>query len=219
MSPLPSLSLMSQRTDSTLYRGAAAENLARPLALQHPKNFQGKRHDFLPFRRYGLWRITEGYVRTYTYTPEDELVPLGFWSAGDLFGYPTVQTYPYQVECLTSVSAEYLDRSYSVPKEAVLAQAVQTGDLLRISHCRQSELRLLQFVCWLAIRFGLASSKGRYIQIRLTHQEIADAIGMTRVTVTRLLKKLERENKLHWSPKEKVVYNVTLKQASISTHL
>lgn len=35
--------------------------------------------------------------------------------------------------------------------------------------------------------------QGQLIDLRLTHQEIAEVIGTTRVTVTRLLKQFERE--------------------------
>jgi len=39
-------------------------------------------------------------------------------------------------------------------------------------------------------------SAGELIDLRLTHQGIAEAIGSTRVTVTRLLKELESERKI-----------------------
>lgn len=49
---------------------------------------------------------------------------------------------------------------------------------------------------WLAQRFGHEVAQGQIIDLRLTHQEIAQYIGTTRVTVTRLLNRLQQEGKI-----------------------
>lgn len=180
--------------------------------LQPPTQFCGKRHEQLPFRRYGLWRITTGYVRTLTWSADGESVPLGFWQAGDIFGYPITQTHPYEAQCLSTVTAEYLGRHYQLSQGEIISQTIQSNQLLCISHCRQGQLRLLKFLCWLAERFGQASAAGHHVQIRLTHQEIAESTGLTRVTVTRLIKRLESERKLRWCAQEKLIYNKTIEQ-------
>jgi CRP-like cAMP-binding protein len=46
----------------------------------------------------------------------------------------------------------------------------------------------------LANRFGYVVKKGKLIDLRLTHQELADTIGTTRITVTKLLNSFERED-------------------------
>lgn len=46
---------------------------------------------------------------------------------------------------------------------------------------------------WLSQRFGHNTERGRYIDLRLTHQDIADIVGATRVTITRLLNQFERQ--------------------------
>lgn len=180
--------------------------------LQHSANFYGKRHEQFPFRRYGLWHITAGYVRTLTWSAEGESVPLGFWKEGDIFGYPITQTHPYLAQCLSEVKAEYLGQQYQPSQGELISQTIQSNQLLSISHCRQGGLRLLKFLCWLAERFGQADEKGHHVKIRLTHQEIAESTGLTRVTVTRLIKKLEKQNKLRWCSQEKVIYNKTVEQ-------
>jgi CRP-like cAMP-binding protein len=43
----------------------------------------------------------------------------------------------------------------------------------------------------------LATSFGRLIELGVTQQEIADAVNITRVTVTRLLQQFETEGMLH----------------------
>ena len=195
--------------------GSPTLNRSLPSSLTSPVSreqsfFQGKRGTQLPFRHYGVWRVISGYVRTYTFTEDGNCVPLGFWSSEDIFGYPVVQVDPYCVECLTAVQAQFLDLSYGNNIDAVRAQAAQYSDLLRISHCRQAEQRLLQFIGWLSFRYGSPITLGRKIHIRLSHQEIAETIGITRVTVSRLLKKLESDGQICWSPKRKYVYHCAL---------
>ena len=60
-------------------------------------------------------------------------------------------------------------------------------------HCRQAESTILKLLAWLAKRFGQEVKQGKLIELRLTHQDIADLVGLTRVTVTRLLSDLEKQ--------------------------
>jgi CRP-like cAMP-binding protein len=192
-----------------------AGNLPRENFSAHnfsPNSFQFKRHESLHFRRYGLWRIRSGHVRTLSWGLEGEAIPLGFWQEGDIVGHAIAQSHSYEANCLTAVTADYLGSDYVFSREVVLAQVRQSNDLLRISHCRQAEMRLLLFFCWLAQRFGKSMPNGRHIQPKLTHQEIAESIGITRVTVTRLIKVLELEGKIKWKAREKVVYAKTFEQ-------
>jgi CRP-like cAMP-binding protein len=66
-------------------------------------------------------------------------------------------------------------------------------------HDVRAQTRLLRFLNWLAERFGDRVEGGRLIRVRLTHQEIAESIGATRVTITRELSELERQGKIRWS--------------------
>ena len=56
--------------------------------------------------------------------------------------------------------------------------------------------RLERFLLLLCQDFGVASPYGVTIELQLTHQAIAEAIGSTRVTVTRQLRKLAKQNVL-----------------------
>ena len=53
--------------------------------------------------------------------------------------------------------------------------------------------RLSKLLIWFAQKFGKQVINGVLIDIRITHQDLADIMGSTRVTVTRLLNKLEQE--------------------------
>ncbi len=189
------------------------------VSFSQPKLVQFRRHDNLQGRD-GLWRIHSGYVRSLTWSPTGDFVPLGFWSKGDIVGdailqrsgLATSQIHHCQTQCLTTVLAEPLEKNDGYLQSIMPAQIRQSNDLLRIAYCRRSELRLLQFICWLADMFGEPTDEGRRILIRLTHQEIAESISSTRVTVTRLLKALERDDKIRWAAQEKIIYNKTFEQ-------
>ncbi|MGL5194687.1 MAG: helix-turn-helix domain-containing protein, partial [Chroococcales cyanobacterium] len=48
---------------------------------------------------------------------------------------------------------------------------------------------------WLSAEFGhpIDNNQGRLLNLRMTHQDFADTIGSSRVTITRLLSHFERE--------------------------
>jgi CRP-like cAMP-binding protein len=48
-------------------------------------------------------------------------------------------------------------------------------------------------LAWLGDKFGRQVKQGKLIELPLTHQELADIMGTTRVTVTRLINQLEQE--------------------------
>lgn len=58
------------------------------------------------------------------------------------------------------------------------------------------EDRLLGILSLLAEQFGIATDDGILVDLRITHQQLAGAIGATRSTVTRLLSTLRRRNLL-----------------------
>ncbi|MEM6451047.1 MAG: Crp/Fnr family transcriptional regulator [Cyanobacteria bacterium P01_D01_bin.105] len=182
-----------------------------------PQLFHFKRHDLLHFRDSGLWRIQSGYVRTLTWNTDGEFVPLGFWQRGDVIGCAIAQASPYKAQCLTPVTAEYLGSRYCFSKCDVLAQVRQSNELLQISHCRSADMRLLNFLCWAAKRFGTLctlsnQAKGYRHLLKLTHQELGESIGITRVTVTRLLKGLEQDGFIQWNSQDKVIFPEAFQQ-------
>lgn len=163
------------------------------------KQHQFKRRQLMPLTDMLLWRIDAGIVRSITSDEDGNMVTLGFWGAGDIVGKPLFRVYPYQVECLTLVEASILPRAYSYPQEVLISQLQKTQELLRIIHSQKIRSRLLRLLTWLAERFGNQIAEGQLIDIRLTHQELADIISTSRVTVTRLLNQFEQERKIGWS--------------------
>jgi len=164
---------------------ALAENLS-----QHTF----KRHDSIPLQSEMLLHIERGVVRTVTWSEEGTVMTLGYWGTGDVVGQPLSNIQPYQVECITSVEVSYVP-SYQRERvlTAICQHVQQAEELLSIIRQTNARDRLLQMLLWLARKFARPVERGQLIDLRLTHQEIAEFIGMTRVSVTRLLSQLEQE--------------------------
>lgn len=155
------------------------------------------RHDLIPAREDVLWRIERGALRTVTWSEQGTLITLGYWGVGDIVGHSLSRVKPYQIECLTSVEMSILppDLWYQAV-DAMLLHIQQSEELLSIVHRKPVSLRLWQFLVWLAQKFGRDVDQGRLIDLGVTHQEIAEVINTTRVSVTRLLQQFEEDKML-----------------------
>lgn len=152
-----------------------------------------KRREYMPLDNGILWRIEIGVVRTFTLAEDGTIISLGFWGKGEVIGQPLALIQPYQIECLTKVKAIALklDECWDLHR-VMLSHIHQMQELLRVRH-GQIQQRFLQFLGWLATKFGFRVQQGRIIPFRLTHQDVAEVLGTTRVTVTRLFQKLQQQ--------------------------
>lgn len=152
------------------------------------------RREIIPLQNDVLWRIEYGAVRTLTWGEDGTFITLGYWGLGDLIGYPLSRVKPYQIECLTGVEVSIVPpHLWHQDINALLSHIQQAEDLLSIVHRKPISLRLWQFLVWLSEKFGRDVDKGKLIDLNVTHQDIAEVLNTTRVTVTRLLQQLEEE--------------------------
>jgi CRP-like cAMP-binding protein len=162
-----------------------------------PSNLQARtfsRRDLIPMQQDVLWRIERGVVRTLTWSEAGIPATLAYWGSGDVIGQPLSRVQPYQIECLTSVEVRLLPAHFwTQVLDAIFLHVQQTEELLNIVHFEPMRHRLLQLLMWLAQKFGREVEQGQLIDLRLTHTDIAEVIGGTRVTVTRLLSQFEQE--------------------------
>ncbi|MBW4452124.1 MAG: Crp/Fnr family transcriptional regulator [Nostoc indistinguendum CM1-VF10] len=150
--------------------------------------------EVIPLQDDVLWRIEHGAVRTLTWSENGTFITLGYWGLGDLIGYPLSKVKPYQIECLTGVEISIVPPDlWHQDINALLSHIQQAENLLSIVHRKPISLRLWQFLVWLSEKFGRDVDKGKLIDLNVTHQDIAEVLNTTRVTVTRLLQQLEEE--------------------------
>ena len=140
------------------------------------------------------WLIQQGIVKFSAWTEEGMAIVLGYWGVGDLIGQPLSLVYPYQVQCITSVRASYIPVSQSHQIiSSIQRQVRQTEELLWIQRTETIYPRLRKILLWMAGKFGREVEIGRVIKLRLTHQDLAELVGATRVTITKTINQLERE--------------------------
>jgi CRP-like cAMP-binding protein len=164
------------------------------------------RGDSIPPRTDILWRIERGAVHTFTWSEEGTLITLGYWGPGDVVGHALSRIKPYEIECLTSVEVSILpSKLWYQAVDALVLHIQQAEELRGIVHRKPASVRLWQFLVWLGEKFGRDVEQGRLIELGVTHQEIADAVNMTRVTVTRLLQQFETEGMLQRHSKRLVL--------------
>ncbi|MBE9012475.1 Crp/Fnr family transcriptional regulator [Pseudanabaenaceae cyanobacterium LEGE 13415] len=153
-----------------------------------------KRRSTIPLRQTALWRIESGVVRMVTWLEDGSTVTLGLCGAGDVVGAYLSAIDPYQIECLTEVEATPLSADEWFPDPVhLLARVQQAEEFMLIRSHRRVEEMLLKLLTWLSKKFGRKVSKGHLIDLRLTHQDLAELLGTTRVTVTRVLKQFEQQ--------------------------
>lgn len=182
---------MMYSTNRIPNNSAASQNPS--LGSQLPQRLFTRR-EVIPARNDILWRIERGAVRTLTWSEDGTFITLGYWGPGDLIGYPLSRVKPYQIECLTSVEVTVVPpHLWHQDVNALLSHIQQAEELLSIVHRKPISLRLWQFLVWLSEKFGRDVEQGKLIDLNVTHQEMAEVLNTTRVTVTRLLQQFEEE--------------------------
>ncbi|MEA5574256.1 Crp/Fnr family transcriptional regulator [Calothrix sp. UHCC 0171] len=152
------------------------------------------RREAIPAQNELLWRIERGAVRTLTWDEDGTFITLGYWGTGDVIGSPLSCVKPYQIECLTSVEVSIIpSHLWHQNVNALICHIQQSEELLSIVHRKTISERLWLFLVWLSKKFGRDVEQGTLIDLNVTHQEMAEVLNTTRVTVTRLLQEFEEE--------------------------
>jgi CRP-like cAMP-binding protein len=146
--------------------------------------------------------VCRGVVLLGTLYDNGDEALLGLACSSMPFGLPLSLIRPYQAVALTDVDLMRL-RLSEVEQSPMLAQGIfrhlvrrvqQAEAILATVGYRRVEERLRHFLVLLKQEVGQPIADGETrIGIRLTHQQLANAIGTTRVTVTRLLSQLQEE--------------------------
>ena len=107
------------------------------------------------------------------------------------------------VETLDQPTEPFLDKSSQLLNE-ISNRLKQTEALLAIRGFKSVNSRIRAFLGWLKQEYGEPVETGVRIPFKLSHLDVAHAIGTTRVTVTRQLSEfrkqgwLERDEQRHW---------------------
>lgn len=108
--------------------------------------------------------------------------------------FTPVQLFSVPIEFMQKALVERPELA-AVMLQGLSSRILQTEMMIETLAHRDMGSRLVSFLLILCRDFGIPSPDGITIDLKLSHQAIAEAIGSTRVTVTRLLGDL-RESKL-----------------------
>lgn len=165
--------------------------------------------------------VQDGTVRAYAIDDEGEEYIVGFYSEGDIFpidwlyGHSKATTFYYEAltPCeLLPIEKTTFDAEKSNDKVAAYLQShflnESTSNLVRNLALQQPRAKdkIIYFFYYLAIRHGKELTNGLYsLGIPLTHQTIADCLGLTRETVATELGNLKRAGAVAYRNKKYVI--------------
>jgi PAS domain S-box-containing protein len=183
-----------------------------------PKHFYSK-GEVISLEPQKIWLVCQGLVKLSTMSETGDEVLVGLAGPSMPFGSTMTSLSTYQATVLSedvqlvSISLKEIAASPRLT-QALLPQIServrQTEMLLAIAGKRQVKDRLYYLLLWLEQQFGHKSPQGTRLSIRLTHQDLASACCTTRVTVTRLLSKLQQQGKITFDSKHHMIFKSTL---------
>ena len=155
----------------------------------------------IPMASHEVWIVCRGVVQLSTLYPSGDEALLGLAGPSMPFGLPLTLIQPYQAIALSDVdlmrlTVSEIEQSPGLTKgilRHVNRRLRQTEAILALVGHRRVRDRLCHLLWLLKQEIGVSTAEGTRLNVRLTHQHLANAIGTTRVTVTRLLGQLREE--------------------------
>lgn len=148
-----------------------------------------------------IYLCLEGQIVLSTLHDTGEEAILGLITAGMPFGSPLSGVQFQTATALTAVRLQTLTlpEVFESPErcrqliEACIERLRFGEAFLTVANRHRVDERFRALLLLLAEQFGRQTEEGIYLEIRLTHRQIASAINTTRVTVTRLIQHYRRQ--------------------------
>ncbi|BAW96395.1 transcriptional regulator, Crp/Fnr family [[Synechococcus] sp. NIES-970] len=162
-------------------------------------NYSFLRNQVIPCDSPDIWQVERGVVQLRSYTPEGTLTVLGWLQRGNFWGsfatrLDSIEAIALIDSSLVRYSPEVVKHSFACQQEILqqtLQRLRQTEYLLAIAGLKRIEDRLIALLLLLKEEMGLPGATMTRLRYRFTHQHLADTIGTTRVTVTRLFREFQ----------------------------
>lgn len=169
--------------------------------------------DTIPLNPLVIWYVRQGLVKLSTFCETGEEVLLGLASPDMLFGSHMTSLPIYQATALsdvelvsiylTQIATDPLLSHTLLPK--INQRLQQTESLLSITGRRRVEERLQHLLELLKQEIGEPVLEGTRLGVRFTHEDIASACCTTRVTITRLMGKLQQQGLISFDEKKYII--------------
>lgn len=169
--------------------------------------------ELIPLKPQMIWQVHQGIVKLSTLSETGEEVVVGLAGPGMPFGVELTSLHTYQATALSQVQLVSYSFNELAASPLLAAEVLprinqrlrQSEALLAIFGQRRVKDRFEQLLQLLKQEVGQKTEQGIRLSVRLTHQELAEACSTTRVTVTRLLGKLQEEGKISIDAKNHII--------------
>lgn len=150
----------------------------------------------------GIWQVYRGVVQLSKINVSGKKIILGWATSGHVFDNQKDKSVIYHAQAMSDVylrclTPQYL-RIYPQLVTELIAKLsyrlIQTEKLLTITAIKLVEDRLWELLSMLKEEMGQPVNDGTRLTVRFTHQNLANVIGATRVTVTRVLGEFQTKN-------------------------
>ena len=176
-------------------------------------------HDYAPRElqeeslRNHVWLVTRGMVKLSCMNEQGDDLLLGLAGPNEIFGEPLTNIDLYEATtigdsdllCLPMDEIEGTPHLAITLVKAMSSRMRQSEALIALLGLRRIEERVRGFLELLAQDYGQPCDQGLLLNLRLTHQDIANALSTTRVTVTRVLGLLREEGWLQLDDQRQLV--------------
>ncbi|MDJ0648416.1 MAG: Crp/Fnr family transcriptional regulator [Xenococcaceae cyanobacterium MO_188.B19] len=160
----------------------------------------------LPLSSEYLWLIIEGVVKSSTTNQKGENVTLSYWGKNDVVGKPLSSDSLYILECVKPVKAEKIYiQDWEKLSSGVLRHGQQIKELTYIIRTGKVPQRLLLLLGWLANKFSDKLNPNKSINFNITHQELSEIMGVSRITVTKILNQFEEQGVISRPARSKII--------------
>ena len=159
-----------------------------------------------------IYTLTRGTAGLYRTLADGRRQIVGFALPGDFLGSPFSDRYACSVDAISVVAAcqfstgPFLKFLRANPKslclmlEAALQEINAARDHMLLLGCGTAEEKFAEFIISWRARIGHGSALSNLVPLPMSRRDVADYLGLTIETVSRVLAKLEREHVIHVVP-------------------
>ena len=160
-----------------------------------------------------IWQVSKGLVKLSTLCANGEEVIVGLLGPQMHFGLSSTSLQTYEAKALSDVHLVCFSEA-EITASPILAQALLTQMNQRLQHTESllaifGQRRVIdRLTCLLHLlkqQIGEPVEEGSRLSVRLTHEDLANTCCTTRVTITRLLSKLQQQGKILFDSKQHII--------------
>ena len=184
----------------------------------------GRREKELPLQQFqkgdeisvlnsAIWQVYRGVVQLSRIQEDGSEIISGWVTPNGIFGNIAGDSVQYRAVALKDVYAKHYT-SHDVVRHPMLARQflaqfsdrlIKSQQLLAIIGVTRVEERLKRLLSMLKLEMGQPIDDGVRLQVRFTHQHLAEAIHTTRVTITRILGDFQAQDLIYFDNERHIV--------------